>query len=284
MSERPNTWSRDPYISGGFDPEGIIRTCSNGIRIPASFTVNASPGNSGTASRVQALRAELDAILFQRHATSEEAATHAASTAAALRSLLMAASVAGGLRADKTTAYEQDLVQVFGPAVRPSSPDLLSIGEHNIDLPSLNDVAATVFKSAASSLSTGARLDELLLAARALLLPEPDAWAADAALPAILNDDLRAGATRLRVVRPSALALELQRDSGLALRRVLHHGARVAPVASAAAVDHVQRETRRSADGFCTVGVFGAPVRSGAWFFEATVLAKEVGQVGLWGL
>lgn len=271
MSDKPPAWVRDPYIAGGFDPEGIVRAASHGLRLPASITVSAatgSPGNPSSASRVQALRAEVDGALLQRHKSAADALKAASTAAGALRALVRAAAASRGGSDASDAGLDGDIARVYGDGG--AAPDA------DVDL---SAAAAALIEATAAGLGPGARLDELLLAARALLLAPPT----DAALPGSAGDALRAGAARLRVLAPSALALELQRDSGLAMRRILHHGLRAGPVASAAQIDPLLREARRSADGFCTIGVFGAPVRAGAWFFEATVLAKEVGQVRLRG-
>ena len=279
MADKAPAWTRDPYISCGFDAEGVLRACAHGLRLPASLAVSATPGNPGTASRVQALRAELDGQLLRPFKTPGDALSAALASSSAVRVLMRAARGAlapGDVRLD---TLERDVAQVYGDAstTQPgesSSKDAASL-------------AAAVVEALAAGLGPGARLDELLLAARALLFtPPPAPGAVVASLPASASDALRAGAGRLSsaaaLVAPSALALELQRDTGLTLRRALHHGLRAAPVASGAGIDPLAREARRSAEGFCTVGVLGAPVRSGAWYFEATVLMKELGQVR-WG-
>lgn len=277
MADKAPTWTRDPYISCGFDAEGVLRACAHGLRLPASLAVSATPGNPGMASRVQALRAELDGQLLRPFKTAGDALSAALASSSAMRALLRAARGALAPGDDRLDALERDVTQVFGDAstaqpAEPSSNDAASL-------------AAAVVEALAAGLGPGARLDELLLAARALLFtPPPAPGAVVASLPASASDVLRAGAGRLSsaaaaLVAPSALALELQRDTGLTLRRALHHGLRAAPVASGAGIDPLAREARRSAEGFCTVGVLGAPVRSGAWYFEATVLMKELGQV-----
>jgi len=129
---------------------------------------------------------------------------------------------------------------------------------------------------------THGRADELLLAAVA---------AADAAL----TQDGTATATTtnaevvsalaglpkaLTIVQPQALYAELQRDTGITLRRLLHHGVRLLPVANTCSVDPLVFESRRSNNNMTTVVATGAPVRGGKWYFEATVLSRESMQIG----
>lgn len=84
---------------------------------------------------------------------------------------------------------------------------------------------------------------------------------------------------KLRIIPPTALQGELARDTGTTLRRLLHHGLHIVPLASSCSVDNHSREARRTSGQFCSVAALGAPVKAGKWFYEVTILSKDLMQV-----
>jgi hypothetical protein len=147
------------------------------------------------------------------------------------------------------------------------------------------------------------RGDEIMLAVAALMVlqdthvlqqvPKGEVHLAPDAPPVDLPDELIAYApivmngvdalTRIRrsltLVSARAVRQTLTQDTGFFVRRLLHHGIRLQAVASTCSIDAVSLEAKRSSNGMATVVAFGCPVRSGRWYFEATVLHKDMMQV-----
>jgi hypothetical protein len=247
----------DPAFASGMSAVDCASAAAHSLALAVLTARNTAP--EGVEARVAKVRAALIADTLPPAATS----------AANLQQLVRAAadvaadpSAPPAVKAAVAGMYGAEVAD-GGRAAAPGALDRLII-------------------AAVSRAHTHGRADELLLAAAAAAAAAvaPDG----ATTAATTNPEVTAALTglpkALTVVQPHTLYRELQRDTGVTLRRLLHHGVRMLPVSNTCAVDPLVFESRRSNNNMTTVIAAGAPVRGGKWYYEASVQSRDSMQIG----
>lgn len=294
----------------GFTQGDLFAVAAHGLVVPTGS--GGSAVNEASSLKLQQLRydadvasapqaltnpfyaAKLHAELRRLLVSAEEPDGPAGALAAAVRSHTGASSsfVVGNEAVSRSGENDAALAAISlleeAAHVSGRAPDFLALaaaliaaGERGSDdvysAPSIavSDLLASgaiIERSAAADASAGSSAGTSIAPTARVTLPRILPLGAAAALRSI--------ASKLRITPPEALVAELGRDTGTTVRRLLHHGLRLYPLAGSCSLDQLNREAKRAGGAFCTVGALGGPVRSGRWFFEVTILAKDILQVG----
>lgn len=250
----------DPAFGGGMSAADVAAAAAHGIALAVVTARNCAA--EGVEARVAKVRAGLIADTLPPAATS----------AAKLQQLVRAAADAA-------------VNPAASPAVRAAVAGLYGAEVATGGRPA-PDAVDRLIAAAVARAHTHGRADELLLAAAAAasVAVTRDGGAAAASTATTTSAEVSsalAGLPRaLTIVQPYALYRELQRDTGVTLRRLLHHGVRLLPVSNTCSVDPLVFESRRSNNNMTTVVAAGAPVRGGRWYYEATVQSRDSMQIG----
>jgi len=250
---------RDPAFGGGFAVSETAHQAAHGMAV--AFVTSRRVADDSLEARIAKVRTHLLA------ATVPDAAASTALIQDFIRAAAtLAAPSAEGAAADDAEAL--DVLSAAFDAMYGGGAKAAALAASRPATPAA--ALEALWTSVARRAHAHGRADELLFAVAAALTA-----GAGAVAPPAVKSALAKLPQHLRVVAPSDLYTEMQRDTGMALRRILHHGVRLTPVSNSCSLDQGSREVRRSTNNTTTVVVQGAPVRSGKWYFEATAQSKD---------